>query len=103
MADGMTSQLRDAVISLSHRHHDVREFSLGAAHIVRRAVGFDGFCVLTFDPATLLPTGEVVANGLPPAATARMAEIEIWAADFKKIARPPQRPSTPPPPTPRTA
>ena len=30
-----------------------------------RAVPFDGSCLLTFDPATLLPTGEVVENGLP--------------------------------------
>src|SRR3954452_17206227 len=93
MADGTTSQLRDAFISLSHRHYGVREFSLGAAHIVRRAVGFDGVCVLTFDPATLLPTGEVVDNGLPPAATARMAEIEIGATDFNKFAALAQAPS----------
>src|SRR3954452_7594763 len=85
MADGTTSQLRDAVISLSHRHYDVREFSVGAAQIVRRAVAFDGVCVLTFDPATMLPTGEVVDNGLPPAATARMAEIEFGSADFNKF------------------
>src|SRR3954451_14064035 len=90
MADGTTSQLRDAVISLSHRHYDVRQFSLGAAQIVRRAVGFDGVCVLTFDPATLLPTGEVVEDGLPPAAAERMAEIEIGATDFNKCAAPAQ-------------
>src|SRR3954454_21300649 len=93
MADGTTSQLRDAVISLSHRHYDVREFSLGAARIVRRAVGFDGVCVLTFDPATLLPTGEVVENGLPPAATTRMAEIEVGATDFNEFAALAQAPS----------
>src|SRR3954466_8314280 len=85
MSGVTTSQLRDAVISLSHRHYDVREYSLGAARIVRRAVGFDGVCVLTFDPATMLPTGEVVDHGLPPAATSRMAEIEFGAADFNKF------------------
>ena len=36
--------------------------------------------MLTLDPATLLPTGEVVENGLPPAAMARMAEIEMREA-----------------------
>jgi DNA-binding CsgD family transcriptional regulator len=81
-----TSRLRDSVVSLSHRNYDVREFSLGAARIVRRAVGFDGVCVLTLDPATLLPTGEVVEHGLPPAATARLAEIEVGATDFNKFA-----------------
>jgi DNA-binding CsgD family transcriptional regulator len=86
MAGDSTSQLRDAVVSLAHRNYDVREFSLGAARIMRRAVGFDGVCVLTLDPATLLPTGEVVENGLPPAATERMAEIEVGPTDFNKFA-----------------
>jgi hypothetical protein len=36
--------------------------------------------------ATLLPTGEVVENALPPAATARMTEIEIGdEKDFNKF------------------
>ena len=93
MAGDPTSQLRDAVVSLAHRDYDVREFSLGAARIVRRAVGFDGVCVLTFDPATLLPTGEVVENGLPAAATARMAEIEVAATDFNKFSALAREPS----------
>jgi DNA-binding CsgD family transcriptional regulator len=42
--------------------------------------------VLTIDPATLLPTGEVVENGLPEAAAARMTEIEIREEDFNKFA-----------------
>src|SRR3954465_11489085 len=88
-----TSQLRDAVTSLAHRGCDAQEFSRAAARIVRRAVGFDGVCVLTFDPATMLPTGEVVEDGLPPAATARMAEIEIGATDFNKFAALAQAPS----------
>ena len=46
---------------------------------------FDGVCVLTMDPATLLPTGEVVENGLPPAATARMTEIEFRGEDFNSF------------------
>ncbi|MGH2988951.1 MAG: helix-turn-helix transcriptional regulator [Solirubrobacterales bacterium] len=77
--------LRADLVSLAHRDHDVRGFSLGAARILRRAVPFDGVCVLTLDPATLLPTGEVVENGLPPAATARMAEIEVGEDDFNKF------------------
>jgi DNA-binding CsgD family transcriptional regulator len=65
-----------------HRGADVREFAFGAARILARAVPFDGVCVLTMDPATLVPTGEVVDNGLPPAAYARMAEIELRGEDF---------------------
>ena len=46
----------------------MRDFALGAARILARAVAFEGVCVLTMDPATLVPTGQVVENGLPPAA-----------------------------------
>jgi DNA-binding CsgD family transcriptional regulator len=43
--------------------------------------------VLTIDPATLLPTGEVVENGLSQTAMARMTEIEIREEDFNKFAQ----------------
>ena len=46
---------------------------------------YDGVCVLTMDPATLLPTGEVVENGLPPAATERLTEIELSEPDYNKF------------------
>lgn len=78
-------RLRDDLVRLAHRGHDVRAFALGAARIVRRAVPFDGVCVLTLDPATILPTSEVVENGLPPEATPRMAEIEVAEDDFNKF------------------
>ena len=69
-----------------HRGRGVREFSLGAARILRRGVRFDGVCVLTMDPATRLPTGEVVENGLPAAAMRGMAEIEMRGGDFNSFA-----------------
>ena len=75
-------RLRGDLKSLLHRSGGVRDFSLGAGRVLARAVPFDGICVVTMDPATLLPTGEVVENALPPAATARMAEIEIGGEDF---------------------
>jgi DNA-binding CsgD family transcriptional regulator len=53
-------------------------------------VPFDGLCVLTMDPATHVPTGEIVDNGLPAAAMARMAEIELAGTDvntFAELAR----------------
>ena len=53
--------------ALVHRGLGVQDFSLAAARALRHAVPFDGVCVLTLDPATLLPTGEVVENGLPAA------------------------------------
>lgn len=42
--------------------------------------------MLTIDPATLLPTGEVVENGLPVAARARLTEIELAELDYNKFA-----------------
>jgi DNA-binding CsgD family transcriptional regulator len=59
---------------------------LAAARALHPAVSFDGFCMLTIDPATLLPTSEVVEHGLPEAVLGRMAEIEVGAIDFNKFA-----------------
>ena len=75
-------RLRDEFGALLHQGCGVREFSLRAARILRRAVPFEGVCVLTMDPATLVPTDEVVENGLPVPAYERMAEIELRGDDF---------------------
>jgi DNA-binding CsgD family transcriptional regulator len=78
-------RLRGELVWLMHRGLGVRDFSLAAARLLARVVPFDGVCVLTMDPATLLPTGEVVEHGLPPAATARMGEIELSGEDFNSF------------------
>jgi DNA-binding CsgD family transcriptional regulator len=75
-------RVRGDLVRLMHRGADVRDFSLGASRILGRAVPFEGWCVLTMDPATLVPTGEVVENGLPTAAFTRMAELELRGEDF---------------------
>ena len=85
MAAASRERVRDDLVRLFHRGAGVRDFSLGAARILARAVPFDGVCVLTMDPATLLPTGEVVENGLPRAVTPRMTEIEIRGQDFNSF------------------
>ena len=83
---GVTAeQLVDDLDRLLHRSHDVREFSRGAARALARAVPFDGSCVVTIDPATSLPTGEFIENGLPEQASARMAENEIQGHDFNRF------------------
>ncbi|HEY7010065.1 MAG TPA: hypothetical protein VH395_14035, partial [Jatrophihabitantaceae bacterium] len=79
-------QLRSDLVRLTHRGLGVRDFSLSAARLITRKVPFEGVCMLTMDPATLLPTGEVVENGLPPAATARMTDIEMGGADLNSFA-----------------
>jgi DNA-binding CsgD family transcriptional regulator len=52
---------------------------------LRRAVPFEGLCLLTVDPATLLPTFEVVEDALPPGAMRRLGEIEIREPDVNKF------------------
>jgi DNA-binding CsgD family transcriptional regulator len=63
----------------------VRNFSRAVSRILRRAVPFDGVCLLTIDPATLLPTSEIVEDGLPAAAMIRLTEIELREPDFNKF------------------
>jgi DNA-binding CsgD family transcriptional regulator len=77
---------RSEILRLVHRGLGVEGFSLAAARALHPAVSFDGFCMLTIDPATLLPTSEVVEHGLPEAALGRMAEIEVGEVDFNKFA-----------------
>jgi len=63
----------------------VRDFSRAVTRTLGRAVPFDGVCLLTIDPATLLPTGEIVEDGLPAAAMIRLTEIELREPDFNKF------------------
>ena len=86
MAVASPERLRDELTRLLHRGPDLQDYSHEAARILARAVPFDGVCMLAMDPATILPTAEVVENGLPPAAFARMAQIEIAGEDFNAFA-----------------
>lgn len=86
MAVTPRQQVRGELVRLAHRGTGLREFALAAAGILARTVSFDGICLLTLDPATLLPTGEVVHDALPPEATARMTEIEFAGADVNAFA-----------------
>ena len=84
MAVASQQRLRTDIIGLAHRDLDVHDYARGDASIAEH-VPFDGSCLLLLDPATLLPTGEVVENGLPDAAMPRMTEIELAEADFNKF------------------
>jgi DNA-binding CsgD family transcriptional regulator len=85
MAVVRAESVRDELLRLVHRGLDVRGFALAAAHALRRAVPFDGICVVMMDPATLLPVGHVIENGLPESTMARYMEIEIREADVNKF------------------
>jgi hypothetical protein len=85
MAVASAQRTRDSLVRLAHRGLGVSEFSLAAARVLSRAVAFDGVCVMTMDPATLLPTGHVIENGLPDDTTPRLAEIELLEPDVNKF------------------
>ena len=77
-----SERVREDLVRLAHRGADVHDFALGAAGILARAVPFEGVCVLTMDPATLMPTGAVLENGPPAAAHPRLRENEFRGEDF---------------------
>src|SRR6185312_4790071 len=85
VAASARKRVRGDVVRLVHRHLGVQDFSRAVTRILRCAVPFDGVCLLTVDPATLLPTGEVVEDGLPAAAMIRLTEIELREPDFNKF------------------
>ena len=78
-------RVRDEVVRLVHRIADVPQLAREVTRVLRRAVPFDGTCLITMDPATLLPTGDVVENALSPTAAVRLMEIEIREPDVNKF------------------
>jgi DNA-binding CsgD family transcriptional regulator len=78
-------RVRGDIVRLVHRNLGVPDFSRTVTRILGRAVPFDGICLLTIDPATLLPTGEIAEGGLPAAAMIRLTEIELREPDFNKF------------------
>lgn len=86
MAVASPERVRQDLLRLVRQDLGVREFALQAPRVLASAVPFDGVCVLTMDPATQVPTGEVVENGLPDTAMARMTEIELSGADVNTFA-----------------
>jgi DNA-binding CsgD family transcriptional regulator len=84
-AAAIRARVRDDVIRIVHRGLGLEDLTRSVGRSLGRAVPFDGICLLTVDPATLLPTGEVVENGLPPAAMVRLTEIELTEPDVNKF------------------
>ena len=80
----MRRDVRSDLIRLVHRGLGHRELASAATKVLERAVPSDGACLLTLDPATMLPTAEYVVNGLPPTAIPRLIEIELQEHDFNK-------------------
>lgn len=70
---------------LVHRGLDVPDYVRAASRILKRAVPCEGTCMLTVDPATLLPTAEISEHGLPLEVRDRLTEIELREPDFNKF------------------
>jgi len=79
------SRVRDDIVRIVHRGLDLPKLAHTVGRTLGRAVPLDGTCVLTVDPATLLPTREFVENGLPPTAMPRLTEIELGEPDVNKF------------------
>ena len=80
------ARARDDLVRVVHRSSGLPAFVRDVGRTLQRAVPFEGVCLLTVDPATLLPTREIVQNGLPPSARIRLTEIELGEADVNKFA-----------------
>jgi DNA-binding CsgD family transcriptional regulator len=81
------ARVRDDIVRLVHRGLSLPEFSRAVGDALVRAVPAEGTCLMTLDPATMLPTAEFVENGLPAAEMLRLVEIEVRAPDFNKWTR----------------
>ena len=84
-AAAIRAGVRADVVRIVDRGFDLPEVVRRSERTLHRAVPFDGICLLTVDLVTLLPTGEIVENGLPPSAWMRMTEIEIGEPDFNEF------------------
>jgi len=78
------ARVRDDIVRLVHRGLPVPEFSRAVGHALTRAVPAEGTCLMTVDPATMLPTAEFVENGMPAPELLRLVDIEVREPDFNK-------------------
>jgi DNA-binding CsgD family transcriptional regulator len=77
---------QEKLVELCHSGHDLADFFDEAGELMRRVVPFDGFCSLSLDPATLLPTSHFAHDSMRPEDVPRLAENEYTQEDFNKIA-----------------
>jgi hypothetical protein len=77
VAAARRARARDEIVRLVHRTGGVRRLARDVTRVLERAVPFDGVSVATVDPATVLPTGRVVTNGVDLEMLSRLVEIEL--------------------------
>lgn len=77
-------QLRDSVSRLVHGGLGVEQYWRALSDSLDDAVPSEGSCLMTMDPATMLPTAEFVENGMSADAITRLVEIELGEPDYSK-------------------
>jgi DNA-binding CsgD family transcriptional regulator len=80
----MHDPLRDTISRLVHRGLGVEDYWRAVSDALDGAVPSEGSCLMTMDPATMLPTAEFVDNGMPADAISRLVEIELREPDYTK-------------------
>jgi DNA-binding CsgD family transcriptional regulator len=75
---------REAIARLSRAGLDWQTFSADALPHLRRAIGFDCWCLSLNDPDTDLPAGAVSANPLLAARQSRFWQLEFQVPDVNK-------------------
>jgi DNA-binding CsgD family transcriptional regulator len=83
-AQAMHDRLRDTISRLAHRGLGVQDYWRAMSDALGGAVPSEGSCLMTMDPATMLPTAEFVENGMPADAISRLVEIELREPDYTK-------------------
>jgi hypothetical protein len=81
-AQPVRDRLRDTISRLVHRGLGVEDYWRAVSDALDGAVPSEGSCLMTMDPATMLPTAEFVENGMPADAISRLVEIELREPDY---------------------
>src|SRR6185436_13395930 len=77
-------RLRDTIARLVHRGLGVEDYWRAVSDALDGVVPSEGSCLMTMDPATMLPTAEFVENGLSADSISRLVEIELREPDYTK-------------------
>src|SRR3569833_2886742 len=83
-AQPVHDSLRDTISRLVLRGLGVEEYWRALSEALDGAVPSEGSCLMTMDPATMLPTAEFVENGMGADEISRLVEIEIREPDYTK-------------------
>jgi DNA-binding CsgD family transcriptional regulator len=86
VAETKESRLREELARLSTRGLGIAEYFTRSGEILRRRIGFDGFCSMTVDPATMLLTSHIAHDSVRPEDVPRLGHNEFLQDDVNKFA-----------------